>query len=164
MRQTHSVSLMAKAYALAMGEPEKTRALYIAMRADQLKEEFVNNERLARIKLRIQKAANEEDRRKKAQAAAAEAKLKKKAERARVKEEYLAKRKLEENEAQRIADAMRNKDYSKTGLPSARAENNLQTASADSLTKAQHKGLMSMEELDKIVESLKNASQKNSFF
>ena len=37
----HSIPLMAKAYALALGDPDKTRALYIGMRADQIKAEVV---------------------------------------------------------------------------------------------------------------------------
>jgi hypothetical protein len=37
--RTHSEALMAKAYALAMGDSDKARALYIGLRADQLKDE-----------------------------------------------------------------------------------------------------------------------------
>jgi hypothetical protein len=35
--RNHSEALMAKAYALALGDPEKTKSLYIGLRADQLK-------------------------------------------------------------------------------------------------------------------------------
>ena len=153
VERTFIEALLAKAYALALGDPEKTKALYIRMRADQLKEKaalLAADVRERKIKKEAtEKASKKESVRQRAAA-----------EKQKEKEEALARRRLAEAEAQRVGDAWsrgetQNRDW-------------MAPSKNDSLEKAKEPNPsppMSMEELDKIVESLKKAlNSKPSFF
>jgi hypothetical protein len=58
----HCVGLMAKAYASALGDADKTKAFYIAMRASQLIDDYKANQKLAEEKEQAEKNAQNEAR------------------------------------------------------------------------------------------------------
>ena len=138
-----SQPLMAKAYALALGDPDKTRALYIGMRADQLKAEAVT-------------------------AIALERERQKRLERERIEAEKLkkklaaeGKRRQEEVEAQRVGDAWTHGDgigyHHGTGLQQ-------ETPTPGPEQKPQPHKSMTPEELEKTIQSLKEALNPNKSF
>lgn len=157
LEKTHSVGLMAKAYAAALGDAEKTKALYIGMRAEQLKVEFIANQKLARANAKRQKIVEEEARVKREKQAKAE-------EVARKKQEHIARQKKEASEAQFAEHA-----WSGSGYQDPRPEPSilcptLPSSSPPQPEATEREELMSIEELDQIVESLKRASEKSGFF
>ncbi len=151
--QQFSQPLMAKAYAIALGDPDKTRALYIGMRADQLKQEANAIITLAQAKEKERKTVENE--------------LQKKSEREREEVEKLkkkaaaeAERSRKEIEAQRAGDAWsRGESFSyHSAFPRVDA----------ALPKLDEKPKpappMTPEELEKVIESLKEAQKSKRTF
>ncbi len=139
--QRFSQPLMAKAYAHAVGDPEKTKALYVLMRAAQLKEEGairhieeVAARRTQELKRTVEEAQKKQD-------AAAE------------------RRKREEIEAQLAADNWNRSEPDGYIWESPNTKKSEETPKADRPTPS-----MSPEELEKAIESLKKVQgEKRSF-
>lgn len=151
--------LMAKAFAHALGNANKTRALYIRMRADQLKKEATTLAREARKRERLQRAEEQ----------AAKEVLERKllaAEQIRRKEEEVAHRRKQELEAQRAGDAWEREATVQDRWSTSQSYGSGDTKSAESQpTKpSQRSSSMSPEELDKIVEALKKSQNAKSNF
>jgi hypothetical protein len=128
-------ALMAKAYSLALGDAAKTRALYIAMRAEQLKEE--------RELASAREAAGRE-----ANAREGEA-----AQKRRQAELAAERRRREEAQAQRMGDAWSRSEFMTDGWGSAAASGRPEGTAVP--TPPTPGPPLSLEELDKIIESQK---------
>jgi hypothetical protein len=153
-------ALMAKAYALALGDPDKTRALYIGMRADQLKEEASILAVNARARERQRKAAEDVAREEAERQRVA-------AEKKRKKDEDVARRRREEIEAQRVGDAWSRGESANNGQESPsknRPPQNAEALKPSPSTSSKPSPPMSPEELDRIIESLKKAQNSKTSF
>lgn len=118
-----SQPLMAKAYALALGDPDKTRALYIGMRADQLKEEAATAAREAQAREKLRSSAEQAAREKAERQRVA-------AEKARKKEAEAARRRLQELETQRAGDAWQRGETVRGGWATQQTEGSADNGTA----------------------------------
>lgn len=134
--------LMAKAYSLALGDPAKTKALYIAMRVEQLKAES----QAASAREAAETEACERGERA--------------AERRRQSELAAERRRRDEAEAQMAGDAW-NRSESMGGRWNSAAASGTSKAST-AVTPPPPGPPLSPEELDRIIESLKKALDRNS--
>ncbi len=128
-------ALMAKAYSLALGDPAKTKALYIAMRAEQLKEE--------REVASAREAAGREANGREGEAA----------QKRRQAELAAERRRREEAEAQRVGDAWSRGEFMTDGWGSAAASGRSEGTAVP--TPPTPGPPLSLEELEKIIESQK---------
>jgi hypothetical protein len=177
VERRYDSALMAKAYALALGDPDKTRAFYIGLRADRLKEEAAIQAHEAQAQARRQvakdRAAKEQSERQRLAAEhaaaeqarqrhAAERAASEAAERKRLAAEKAARhaadqrrRREEEIEAQKAGDAWRRSEAISDGWPA------LDSTSAVQATKppppAPPPPALTPAELDQIIASLKKA-------
>ena len=151
--QQFNQALMAKAYAFGLGDPDKTRGLYIGMRADQLKEEAVIFVRDAQARERLRKAAD--------QAAREESERQRVAKENAIKK---ARRRQQEIEAQRAGDAWE-RGEDRWVILSTNGSADKGSATSPPPKPSQPSPPMSPEELDKVIESLKRAQNaKYSFW